>query len=110
MDKKEKNKYGLDVAAEKLNLPKYDVREDLSVGVEPLYDDQMEDLQGRIKQPVQTMRGAELPEVEVTASAPRQEKLKKVVPIADVVDEVKPLPYERVNEMQRRATNAVRTA
>lgn len=58
MDKKEKNKYGLDVAAEKLNLPKYDVREDLSVGVEPLYDDEMESLQGRIRQPQPTPKAA----------------------------------------------------
>lgn len=98
----------------------------LPVGVEFISDGDMEDLQNNIKVPQKessavlpevknSARGGidnpyELPEVEVTASAPRQEKLKKVVPIADVVDEVKPLPYERVNEMQRRATNAVRTA
>lgn len=57
---------------ERLNIPKYNVKEDLSVGVEPLYDDQMESLMGGVKKPVQTIKGAELPEVEVTASAPRR--------------------------------------
>jgi hypothetical protein len=55
-------------------------------------------------------RDVMLDEVVVTATAPRQEKLKKVVPIADIVDEVKPLPYERVNEMQNKATSAVRAS